>query len=110
MRRAHEVADRFEASGHRTAIASVHTLKPLDVKGIEEILMTFATVVVIEEAAPAGSLSMQVKEIAWNICAKTSIHAFTLKDAFLHCYGSHDELLDAHGLSVAEITRCILDA
>jgi transketolase len=110
MKRAHEIADRLEAAGHSTAIASVHTLKPLDVAGISEILATFASVVIIEECAPIGSLSMQVKELAWNAGARTKIHSFTLKDAFIHCYGSHDDILDAHGLSVAEVTQRILNA
>jgi transketolase len=109
MKRAHEIADRLEVAGRTTAILSVHTLKPLDVAGIAETLSTFNCVVVIEECAPVGSLSMQVKEIAWNIGARTKIHAFTLKDAFIHCYGSHDDILDAHGLSVSELTQRILD-
>jgi transketolase len=109
MKRAHEVAERLEAAGHSTAIASVHTLKPLDVAGISEILATFASVVVIEECAPIGSLSMQVKEIAWNAGARTKISTFTLKDAFIHCYGSHDDILDAHGLAVDEVTQRILN-
>ena len=49
-----------------------------------------------------------MKEIAWDSGARAKIHSFTLKDEFIHCYGSHDDLLDAHGLSVAEMTRRIL--
>ena len=109
MKRAHEVADRLETAGRSAAIMSVHTLKPLDVAGIAEALSAFREVVVIEECAPVGSLSSQVKEIAWDLQARTKIHAFTLKDAFIHCYGSHDDILDAHGLSMAQITEQILD-
>jgi transketolase len=109
MKRAHAVAERLEAAGRSVAIVSVHTLKPLDIDGIAEVLGQFKCVVVVEECAPSGSLSMEVKEIAWNIGAKTKIHAFTLKDAFIHCYGSHDDILDAHGLAVAELTQRILN-
>ncbi len=109
MKRAHEVADRLEAAGRSTAIVSAHTLKPLDIDGVVEVLNSFRSVVVIEECAPVGSLSMQVKEIAWDIGARAKIHAFTLKDAFIHCYGSHDDILDAHGLAVSEVTQRILD-
>jgi transketolase len=73
-----------------------------------ELLRAFPSVVVIEECAPTGGLSQQVKEIAWDTGARAKIHTFTLKDEFIHCYGSHDDLLDAHGLSVAEMTRRIL--
>ena len=100
MKRAMAIADRYEAAGKRAAVCSVHTLKPLDREGIAEILQTFKQVVVIEECAPNGSLAMRVKEIAWNSQAKCKLDTFTLQDAFIHCYGSHDDILDAHGLGV----------
>ena len=46
---------------------------------------------------------MRVKEIAWNADVDCRIDTFTLKDAFIHCYGSHDDILDAHGLGVGEM-------
>ena len=103
MKRAFAVAERFEAAGKSVAIASVHTLKPLDRKTLSEILQTFAHVVVIEECAPNGSLAMRVKELAWDAGAACRIDTFTLKDAFIHCYGSHDDILNAHGLGVPEM-------
>jgi transketolase len=103
MRRALALADRFEAAGKSTAVVSVHTPKPLDRPGLVEILKSFSHVVVIEECAPNGSVAMRIKEIAFEMRAQCRIDAFTLKDSFIHCYGSHDDILDAHGLSVAEI-------
>jgi transketolase len=100
---AFEVSDRFASSGRSAAVASVHTLKPLDRTGITEILDHFAHVVVIEECAPNGSLSMRVKELAWEKDANCRLDVFTLQDKFIHCYGSHDDLLAAHGLSTAAI-------
>ena len=104
MKRAFAVAERFEAAGKSVAIVSVHTLKPLDREGLAKILQTYAHVVVIEECAPNGSLAMRVKELAWDIRVTCRIDTFTLKDAFIHCYGSHDDILDAHGLGVPELT------
>jgi transketolase len=46
---------------------------------------------------------MRLKELAWNIRASCRLDSFTLKDEFIHCYGSHDDILDAHGLATAEI-------
>lgn len=102
-KRAFEVADKFEASGRSAAVFSVHTIKPLDREGIARVLRDFAQVVVIEECAPNGSLSMNVKELAWNEQARCRLDTFTLHDAFIHCYGSHDDLLAEHGLSTAAI-------
>jgi transketolase len=104
MKRAFALAERFEEAGKSAAIVSVHTLKPFDREGLNEILETYAHVVVIEECAPNGSLAMRVKELAWDAGATCRIDTFTLKDAFIHCYGSHDDILDAHGLGVPELT------
>ena len=65
-KRAFEVSERFAARGQSAAVISVHTLKPLDKAAITGILARFGHVVIIEECAPNGSLSMQVKELAWE--------------------------------------------
>jgi transketolase len=102
-KRAFEVSDRFAACNRSAAVVSVHTLKPLDTAAIKDILADFSHVVVIEEGAPNGSLSMRVKELAWESRAKCRLDTFTLRDEFIHCYGSHDDLLAEHGLSTANI-------
>lgn len=103
IKRAFDVAERFREQGQEAAIYSVHTLKPLDHDGLAEVLRRFPRVVVIEECPPQGSLSMRLKELAWETRASCAIDAFTLQDAFIHCYGSHDELLAEHGLSTPAI-------
>lgn len=108
MKRAYAVAESLEAAGKSVAIVSVHTLKPLDQAGIVETLVQFPTVAVIEECAPNGGLGMQVKALAFDARSRTRIHSFTLRDEFIHCYGSHDDILDAHGLGVGEMTARIL--
>ena len=84
-------------------IVSVHTLKPLDREALAGILKEFGHVIVIEECAPNGSLAMRVKELAWETDASCRLDTFALQDAFIHCYGSHDDILNAHGLGVPEI-------
>jgi transketolase len=100
MKQAFAVADRLAARGTKAALYSVHTIKPLDRDGIARILGSYARVVVIEECAPNGSLSMNIQSIAWQQRAGCALDVFTLKDEFIHCYGSHDDLLAAHGLTV----------
>jgi transketolase len=103
MKRAMAVADRFEAAGKRAAVFSVHTLKPLDRETLIGILRDYPDVVVIEECAPNGSLAMRVRELASIADAGARLDTFTLQDAFIHCYGSHDDILDAHGLATEKI-------
>jgi transketolase len=91
-------------------VASVHTLKPLDKEGISKILSRYERVVVIEEMVPHGGLADVVKALAWDSGAKCRIECLSLKHEFVHTYGSHEQLLAAHGLSVQEIARRLDDA
>jgi transketolase len=100
MEKAMRLAARFEAVGSSVSVASCHTLKPLDIQGIRDALARHKHVIVIEEHAPQGGLVARTKQIAWEMQANCRIDGFTLKDAFIHNYGSHDDLLAAHGLEL----------
>jgi transketolase len=86
-----------------TAVYSVHTLKPLDLEGIAAVVKQFPVVIVIEEHVERGGLGAQVKQIAWDVQASCRLHTFSLKDQFLHVYGSQDDIRRAHGLSLDQI-------
>lgn len=103
LKMAQSVAAHITSSGRSVSVYSCHTVKPLDVAGIQAVLRGHAQVIVIEEAAPNGALGMQVKAIAWDMRAACRLDCFALDDAFHHVYGNHDELLAAHGLSVDAI-------
>jgi transketolase len=99
MKTANEVAESYRSKGKTVSVVSTHTLKPLDVEGVTQALRNHAHVIVIEELAPFGGLGPRIKEIAWNIKANCRIDTFSLDDAFHHVYGSHGDILAAHGLS-----------
>ena len=103
MKTAFEVADALERQGASVAVVNVHTLKPMDEDGIARVLRDYPKVAVIEEHSPRGGLAARVREMAWETKAPATLRTFTLKDEFIHCYGSHDDLLAAHGLSPAAI-------
>jgi transketolase len=107
-KRAFDVASRLEEAGQSAAVFVAHTLKPLDSEGVGRVLRDYPRVLVIEECAPFGSFSTRVQALAWDCKAKCELDVFTLKDEFIHCYGSHDELLHAHGLSTDAITARVL--
>jgi len=106
---AFDAAEAIEKeSGATVAVASVHTIKPLDREGIARVLQEFSTVVVVEEHSPHGGLGAQVKEIAWESGARCRLATFSLKDEFIHAFGSHGYLLERHGLSVNALTSAAL--
>jgi transketolase len=102
-----ELATKFEARGDSVSLVSAHTVKPLDRDGVENVLRSHARVVVIEEMAPTGGLGPRVKEIAWDIQAKCRVDSFALRDEFVHNYGSHGDLLGAHGLNAKTLAASL---
>jgi transketolase len=107
MKMAVQIADQLQAAGKSVSVVSCHTVKPLDRAGIEEALRTHKHVIVIEEHAPQGGLAPQTKQIAWDSRATCRLDTFTLQDSFIHNYGSHDDLLAAHGLSAERILKAV---
>lgn len=105
---AKKVAARLEAAGKSVSVLSCHTIKPLDRAGVEQVLATHKHVAVIEEHVPHGGLGSRVKEIAWESQVNCRLDTFSLKDQFIHCYGTHEELLSAHGLSVEIMLKKLL--
>lgn len=107
MKMALGIADELEKGGASVSVLNAHTIKPLDRDGVARALKDHKTAIVIEEHAPHGGLASRVKEIAWDERAPCQLHAFTLKDEFIHCYGSHEELQAGHGLSAEKILAAL---
>ena len=103
MKIAMEVYDCLNGEKLSVSLLSCHTLKPLDEIGIQEVLEKYKRVIVIEEAVSHGGLGSKVKEIAWNSRSLSTVETFSLKDEFIHLYGSYEDLLSAHELLSAQI-------
>ena len=102
-----EIAKRFRDRGDSVSIVSAHTVKPLDEEAVVGALRRHKRMVVIEETAPTGSLGVRIKALAYDSGADCRIDTFSLQDAFIHDYGSHPELLAAHGLDFATISHAL---
>ena len=100
---AKEISENLEKKGISTSLISCHTIKPIDRKGLTKVMELHKKIVILEEHVPHGGLSSRVKEIALDNNFKGKIQCFTLKDKFIHFYGSHKELLEKHGISVKKI-------
>jgi transketolase len=100
-----ELSEKLEELDVSVSVYSCHTIKPLDINGIIEILSSHEKVVILEEHVPHGGLGSRIKEIAFDNVSNCEVRAFSLKDEFIHCYGDHQELLSAHGFSIEEIMK-----
>ena len=95
-----ELAEFYKQKGKSVSVISAHTLKPLDDAGIRKMLLDHQQIIVLEEMSPRGGLADAVKVAAWETGATCSINNFSLKDEFIHCYGKHEDVLAAHGLTL----------
>jgi transketolase len=102
-----EVAGELEHRGVSTSVVTTPTLKPLDREGLAEVLRAHKTVSVIEECAPRA-LGLEVEALAKRIGYSGSIETFALQDEFIHCYGTHADILAAHGLSADALVALIV--
>lgn len=100
---AFDIAKQLEIQGKSVSVISCHTIKPLDQKGVQQVLADHERVAVVEEHVPHGGLGSRVKEVAWDMGAQSRLDCFSLKDEFIHFYGSHAELLEIHGLTVPAV-------
>ncbi len=104
---AFKVAKKLNQLGKSVSVISCHTLKPIDIKGISKMLKEHKKIIVIEEHVPNGGLSSRIKEIAFSNKINADVNFFTLKDKFIHFYGSYEQLLDKHGISFNKILKNI---
>jgi len=96
-------AEKIKAQGKTCSIISAHTIKPVDIEGIERMLASHETIIILEEMISRGGLADAIKIIAWQVKSTVKIHSYSLKDEFIHCYGSHEDILNAHNLNASEI-------
>lgn len=102
------IGDRLAAeSGAPVTLVSAHTLKPFDSEGAARLLRSHDRVIALEEHVPHGGLSSRLKEVAWDARASCELRCFTLEDAFHHVYGSHADVLAAHGLDERRILAAL---
>jgi transketolase len=106
-RLAFEVARGLKEGGRADpAIFGIHCPKPLDRAGLlEKVLQRFPRILLLEEHVPHGGISSRVKEVAAEEGTGNRFATCTLQDEFIHVYGSHDDVLRAHGLDVATIRK-----
>jgi len=102
------VARELEKNGKSTSVISCHSIKPIDLNGIKNMMKNHKQIVVIEEHVPHGGLSSRIKEIGFDNKYINPINCFTLKDQFIHFYGSRDQFLEVHGISEKIILKKII--
>jgi len=98
-----EAATMLAEMGIEAAVLDVHTIKPLDREAILEVARRTGCLVTAEEHTVLGGLGGAVSELITSECPVPVVKV-GIRDEFGQS-GSPRELLEAYGLTAAEIAR-----
>ncbi len=108
IKKAFEIQKKLKEKKLSVEINSCHTLKPFDLEGLRKKFKKFKLIIIIEDHSEIGGLNNIVKTSAYEESYSGKILNFSLKDEFIHCYGTHDDLLTKHGIYTNRMYKKIL--
>lgn len=108
MNRAIEATDKLKAEGINATLIDVSTIKPLDSKGVAEVLCRCNCAVAVEDHNFFCGMSSAICEVACHF-HPCKVRRLGLRDVYPRS-GKAAELLDAYGLSVDDIVAAAKDA
>ncbi len=88
-------------------VASMPFTYPIDWTNVALKLESYSVICIIEEHLDNGSIGMQFASNHIGKLKNTKILRFNLGSKFIKSYGSHEEILNANGLSLEEIANTI---
>ena len=91
-----------------SSIYSCHTIKPFDRSRVSKIFKKYNKIVVIEDNSEIAGLGSLIKSLAYEMNFKGKIITYNVKDNFIHCYGTQEDLLIKHGINFDSIFREML--
>jgi transketolase len=106
--RALAAAETLARAGIDATVLHVHTVKPLDVAAIRRHARSASLVLTLEEHTLLGGLGSAVTDaLVESGDALPRILRLGLPDAFVHHYGSQDDLLAIYGLQPPQIVETV---
>ena len=108
MDRAIAALEQLHEEGVNATLIDVSTVKPMDTKGVTEVLKRCNCAVAVEDHNIYGGMSSAICEVACHF-HPCKVRRLGLKDIYPRS-GVAAELLDAYGLSVADIVAAAKDA
>lgn len=111
LRLAKEAAEELERKGLNISVLHVPTIKPFPTESVLEHASRVPLVISIEEHQITGGLGSAVAEALAEAAPISSshprLHRIGVRDVFPGEYGTQESCLAAHGITSAEIVRCV---
>jgi transketolase len=105
--RSQKAVELLKSHSISSRLYSLHTLKPLDRKGIEAIAMDCDTIVVVEEHSIINGIGTAVSEVLLDIGYRGKCIKLGLPDEYPRVFGDRDWIKDHYGLSPENIANTI---
>ena len=102
-----KVAEELEKEKVSCNVVNVHTIKPLDIRAIDEAVKKSKFLISVEEHNIIGGLGSAISEHLADISNSPKLLRIGIKDEYSKG-GSYDFLKEKHGLSVDKIVKNIL--
>lgn len=101
---AYDAREKLEASGLKTGLFSVHTVKPIDRELVTELAATVRLMVTLEEHTVIGGLGGAVAEIVAQMPGpKAGLEMVGLRDCFSSVVGDQEYLRSVYGLTAGDV-------
>ncbi|MFI5040690.1 MAG: transketolase family protein [Acidimicrobiales bacterium] len=104
-----QAADELAGLGISAAVIDVHTIKPLDETAILVAAETTGAIVTAEEASVVGGLGGAVAEVL-GANRPVPLRRVGVDDRYVSECGPYFELMDRHGMAVADIVAAATSA
>lgn len=102
-----KAADILATEDIHASVLNVHTLKPFPENDVCELLSHYQRIVIYEEHVPFGGLADRVTRLVVERNLSVQLNVLSIKDEFVHFYGSYERLLEQHGLSVEHLCSAV---
>lgn len=104
-----EAAKILEKEGIDIGVFNVHTVKPLDKKGIALISKDYCKWVSVEEHNVIGGLGSALSEVIVDKKLNVTLKKLGLQDVFAKGHGTYEDIKIANGLGVHDIVRVCME-
>lgn len=108
MGEALQAANQLSAAGHSIAVATLGSVKPLDLDFLHSMKSTFTHWVTLEEHGLTGGCGSAISEwITDNNVSNISLHRLGIPDIFIHKLGNQAYTRKRYGLDAAGLVSTI---
>ena len=97
-----QCASLLEGDNISCEVVNFHTIKPIDIKKIEELSKKFKTIITLEEHNIIGGLGSAVAEVLSKVKSSTQQLFFGVNDTYSEG-GEYEYLLDKFSLSANRV-------